>query len=207
MALNLATLNVRGLRDSSKCTHLLGELKNLGVDVAAVQETHFTCGADCRVLESDFNVFSAYSSRTSAGVSLLVGRSLDADVDVVFAGDGGRLVVADVAVKSFKFRLVAVYVPNIVAERVSFFLRLAPFLDDTKRLVLMGDWNAILDPKIDKVGWGARRTGRSDSSLVGLMTHHNLVDRFRQDHPGREMWTWLNSSRSAKLGSYLDSVS
>ena len=67
---------------------MLAELKNLGVDVAAVQETHFPCGADCRVLESDFNVFSAYGSRTSAGVSLLVGRSLDADVDVVFAGDG-----------------------------------------------------------------------------------------------------------------------
>ena len=82
MALNLATLNVRGLRDSSKYTRLLGELKNLGVDVTAVQETHFTCGADCRVLESDFNVFSAYISRASAGVSLLVGRSLDADVEL-----------------------------------------------------------------------------------------------------------------------------
>ena len=57
------------------------------------------------MLESDFNVFSACGSRCSAGVSLLVGRSLEADVDVVFAGDGGRLVVADVAVKSFKFRL------------------------------------------------------------------------------------------------------
>ena len=59
MALNLATLKVRGLRDSSKCTRLLDELKNLGVDVAAVQETHFTCSADCLVLESDFSVFSA----------------------------------------------------------------------------------------------------------------------------------------------------
>ena len=204
MALNLATLNVRGLRDPGKCTRLLGELKTLGVDVAAVQETHFTCGADCRVLESDFNVFSANGSRTSVGVSLLVGRSLDADV--VFAGDGGRLVVADVAVKSFKFRLVAVYAPNIVVERVSFFRRLAPFLDDTKRLVLMGDWNAILDPKIDKVGRGARRVGRCESSLAGLMTRHDLVDRFRLDHPGREMWTGLDSSPSAKVGSYLDRV-
>ena len=95
MALNVASLNVRGLRDSSKCARLLGELKNIRVDVAAVQETHFTCDADCRVLVNDFNVFSAYGSRASAGVSLLVGRSLDADVDVVFAGDGGRLVVAD----------------------------------------------------------------------------------------------------------------
>ena len=47
MALNLASLKVRGLRDSNKCTHLLGELKNLGVDVAVVQETHFTCDVGC----------------------------------------------------------------------------------------------------------------------------------------------------------------
>ena len=155
MALNLASLNVMGLRDSSKCARLLGELKNLRVDVAAVHETHLICAVDCRILENDFNVFSAYSSRSSTGVCLLVGHSLDADVNVVFAGDGGQLVVADVAVKSFKFRLVAVYPPNIAVERISFVCRLAPFLDDTKRLVLMGDWNAILDPKIDKVGWGA----------------------------------------------------
>ena len=206
MTLNLATLNVKGLRDSSKCARLLGELSNLVVDVAAVQETHFTCGADCPVLESNFKVFSVYDSHASAEVSLLVGCSLDADVDVVFAGDGGRLVVADVAVKSFKFRLVAVYTPNIAAERISFFRRLAPFLDDTKRLVLMGDWNAIRDPKIDKVGRVARRTGRCDSSLVGLMTRYDLVDRFRLDHPGREMWTWLDRLPSSKVGSYLDRV-
>ena len=121
IALILATLNVRGPRDSSKCARLLAELKNLSLNVAAVQETHFICTADCLVLESDFNILSAYGSRSSAGVSLLVGRSLDADVDVVFAGDGGRLVVADVAVKSFKFRLVVVYAPNIAMERVSFF--------------------------------------------------------------------------------------
>ena len=152
-----------------------------------MQKTHFTCGADCRVLESDFNVFSAYGSCASARVSLLDGRSLGADVDVIFAGDGGRLVVADVAVKSFKFRLIAVYASIIAAERISFFRRLAPFLDDTKGLVLMGDWNAILDPKIDKVGRGACRLGRCKSSLAGLMTRHDLVDRFRLDHPGREM--------------------
>ena len=168
MALNLVKLNVRGLRDSSKCARLLAELKNLRVDVAAVQKTHFICAEECRVLENEFNVFSADGSRSSSGVSLLVGRSLDADVDVVFAGNGDRLVVADVSVKSFEFRLVAVYVPNIAVERVSFFRRLARFLGDTKRLVLMGDWIGILDPKIDKVGRGASRLGRCESSLVGL---------------------------------------
>ena len=53
---------------------------------------------------------------------------------------------------------------------------------------------------------GARRLGRCESSLVGLMTHHELVDWFCLDHPGQEMWTWLDSSPSAKVGSYLDRV-
>ena len=144
-----------------------------------------------------------FSQHTAAAV--LVGHSLDADVDV-FAGDGGRLVVADVAVKSFKFRLIAVYAPNIAVERVSFFCRLAPFMDDSKQLVLMGDRNAILNPKIDKVGRGACMLRRCESSLFDLMTHHELVDRFRLDHQEREMWTWQDSSTSAKVGSYLDRV-
>ena len=51
--------------------------------------------------------------------------------------------------------------------------------------VLMGDWNAILDPKIDKVGQGDSRLGRCESSRINLMAHHDLVDRFRRDHQER----------------------
>ena len=38
------------------------------------------------------------------------------------------------------------------------------------------------------------------------MTCHDLVDRFYLDHRGWKMWTWLDSSPSAKVGSYLDRV-
>ena len=122
MALNVD----RGLRDASKCAHLLLnsrtlELSNLCVDVAALQVTHFICKADCRVLKDDFVFYSAFGSRFAAGVSLLVGSSLDAIVNVVFAGDGGRLLVADVAVKTYEFQIAAVHVPNSTAERRSSF--------------------------------------------------------------------------------------
>ena len=103
LALNLATSNVRGLRDPNKRALLLGERSNLSVDVAALQEAHVTCAADCRVLENDYVVLLAYGSRSSAGVSLLIGCSLNADVNLVHTDDGGRLVVADAAFKSFEF--------------------------------------------------------------------------------------------------------
>ena len=66
MTLNLATLNVRGLRDSSKCARLLAELKNLILIVTAVQETHFVCAADCRVLEKTLT----FSQHTAAAPGL-----------------------------------------------------------------------------------------------------------------------------------------
>ena len=84
-------------------------------------------------------VFSAFRSHCSAGVSLLLGRSLKAIVNLVFAGDGSRQVVADVAIKSFEFRVVVGYAPNCIGERHSFFRRLGPFLDDLKRQVSVGD--------------------------------------------------------------------
>ena len=80
-----ASVNVRGLGDLSKWAHLL-ELLNLCVNIDAVQETHFICVEDCRMLEYDFVVFSAFGS---AGVSFLVGRSLNAIINLVFADDGG----------------------------------------------------------------------------------------------------------------------
>ena len=205
MALNVASLNARGLRDASKSAHLLAELSNLCVDVAAVQETHFVCVVDCRVLKDNFVVYLAFGSRFGAEVSLLVGRSLDAIVNVVFAGDGGRLLVADVAVKTFEFRIAAVHVPNSATERRSSLRRLASFLDASRRTVLMGDWNTILDPNIDRASRGASSLARCDSGLSDFLTEFDLVDRYRLD-PGKEMWTWIGSSSSGQVRSYLDRV-
>ena len=84
-----------------------------------MQETHFTCAADCRVLENHYVVLSAHGSHGSVEFSLLIGRSLNAITNLVLAEDRDRLVVADV-VKSFGFWVVAVYAPNIAAERISF---------------------------------------------------------------------------------------
>ena len=207
MALNVASIDVRGLRDTSKCTHLLAELSKLCVNVAAVQETHFTCETDCRVLVDDFVVYSAFGSRLSAGVSLLVGRNLDAIVNVVFAGDGGQLLVADVAAKTFEFRIAVVYATNIAAKRRLFLRRFGSFLDASKRTVLVGDWNAILDPNIDRASRGASALARCDSGLSEFLTEFDLVDRYRLDHTGREMWTWIgNRTPSGQAQSYLNRV-
>ena len=189
-----------------QCAHLLAERSNLCVDVTAVRETHFTSEADCQVLENDFVVYSAFGSHLSAGFSLLFGRSLDAIVNDVFAGDGGRLLVADVAMKTFEFRIAAVYAPITAAERHPFFRRLESFLDASKRTVLVGDWNAILDPNIDRASRGASGLAKCDSSLFDFLTEFDLIDRYRLDHPRREMWTWIGNWPSGQVRSWTKKI-
>ena len=195
MVLNVATLNVRGLWDASKCAHLFAEISNLCGDVAAVQETYFFCEADCRVLEDDFVIYSAFGSRLSAGVSLLVGRSFDAIVNVVFAGDGGRLLVTDDAWKTFEFRIAAVYAPNSAAVLSAVGVLPGCLEAGSSR----GDWNAILDPNIDRAGRGASGLAKCEGSLFDFLTEFDLIDRYRLVHPGREMWMWLGNSPSGQI--------
>ena len=78
------------------------------------------------------------------------------------------------------------------------------FFEVSKRLVLMGDWNAIFDPKLDKGGWGASGSDRCEISLTDLFAEHDLVDRFRLDNPGRVIWMWLGDSPFGQIRSYLD---
>ena len=83
---------------------------------------------------------------------------------------------------------------------------LLSFLNASKRIVPVGDWNAILDPNIDWAGRSVSGSSRCDSSLFDFLTEFDLIDRYRLDHPGREMWTWIGSSPSGQVRSYLDRV-
>ena len=144
-------------------------------------------------------VFSAFGSHCSAEVSLLVGRGHNVTVNLVFADDGGWQVVADVAVKRFKFQGVVVYAPNYTGERLSFFRRFEVVSSN-------GQLDAIIEPKIDKARQGASGSDRSESSLIDLPAEHNLVNRFRLDYLRREMWTLIHSLPSVQNRFYLDTV-
>lgn len=59
-------------------------------------------------------------------------------------------IAANITVKSGSFPVVVVYAPSNQTRRVLQFRLLEPFLANPARLVLIGDWNAIQDPKLDK---------------------------------------------------------
>ena len=64
VALNLTTLNARGLNDPSKSVRLLDELSNLRIGVAAVQKTHFSVGCWRTIMPSFQHMAAAAALRS-----------------------------------------------------------------------------------------------------------------------------------------------
>lgn len=59
-------------------------------------------------------------------------------------------IASKIAVKNGSFPVVVVDAPSNQTERVLQFRLLGSFLANPARLVLLGDWNVIQDPKLDK---------------------------------------------------------
>ena len=77
MTFNLANINVW------KMMQELSVLRNCCIDVATVQETHFIYKRDNKVMEPSYVIISAFGYHFRAEVSMLIGYSLDADVNGV----------------------------------------------------------------------------------------------------------------------------
>ena len=68
----------------------------------------------------------------------------------------GRLCVLDVTIKDKAFWLIEVYGPNAISKLPAFFRRIDPYVIPSKRVILAGDWNTVLDPNLDR---GTSSTG------------------------------------------------
>ena len=150
MDLRLASLNGRGLRSESKRSQLLLYLQRRGIDICCLQETHFDSNFHEGILSRGYLSFSACFDGRSRGVTWLVSRRLDALCALVLSDPAGRLCVLDVTIKDKAFRLIGVYGPNVTSELPAFFRRIEPYVVPSKRVILVADWNAVLDPNLDR---------------------------------------------------------
>ena len=154
------------------------------------------------ILSRDYLSFSAYFDDRSRSVTWLISRCLDATCALVLSDPVGRLCILDVTIKDKAFRLIG---PNVTSELPAFFRRIEPYVP-SKRVILVGDWNAVLDPNLDR---GAITVGTNTLDarhFCDFVQRLDLVDKFRERHPNKIACTWTGRGASAQLYSYLDRV-
>ena len=206
MDLGLASLNGRGLRSDSKRYHLRLYLQRRDIDICCLQVTRFDSNFHEDILSRDYLSFSAYFDGRSRGITWLVSRRLVATCVLVLSDPAGRLCVLDVAIKDKAFWLIGVYGPNAISELPDFFRRIEPFVIPSKRVILVGDWNAVLDPDLDRGAISAGTNTLDARYFREFVERLDLVDKFRERHPNKIAWTWTGSGASDQLYGYLDLV-
>ena len=194
-ALNVATINVRGLRDNLKRKHVLNFLKNSKHHIIGLQETHQSA-SDRKKWKKQWDGESVWCHQIhsgNAGVAILFKKYLNVHVIDSEEDYNGRILRTLVEIDGLKFQILNIYGPNptTVEESESFFDEINDFAIDDVPCILLGDFNMVFDLNKDRAGGTPRplHTYGKDS-LQEFLDRHTLKDVWRDLYPDGLKFTW-----------------
>ena len=166
--LNIATLNVQRITSSERVLQVIDFVRHRNLDIIALQEVCFaslpSCVCDYKLLVNPYSV--------RGGTAFLSKTSLDFAMHS--AADSGRIMIGQIGSVS----IINVYAPsgNTYARDRKMFFRneLVPYLNGLKRLVMLGDFNAVTRVE-DRMDNGTH-SGKPDPDLRSLIAAFDLTD-------------------------------
>lgn len=148
-SLRVGTLNVRGLSARRKQCQLNRLFVEKDLDIVAVQESKIESEdqTECmvRLFESRYNVCVSHAVGNSGGCLLFLRKSIG-NVEKVISCEIGRLIVCDFLFSSYKFRVLCIYAPNKVEDRLVFFENISQYVTTDRLVILLGDFNCVCAP-------------------------------------------------------------
>jgi len=192
--LNLATLNVNGLRLSDKRGGVLRWLWSLpaSVDVVCLQETHCVSEEECRLWFSATGLLSVVSpgSRHACGCVVLYRPHLS--LVRSWKDDDGRLAFCEFSFRGEVFRVLCLYAPNRNPARDEFLERVSDRVDPSVPTIVCGDFNTVFDRGLDRSGSDPLDSSRDSSAVLSCFFDDSCVfDAWRSLHPDVRAFTWM----------------
>jgi len=212
MNLRLATINVRGLMNDSKRSKFFRYLKSLCISthyIFFVQETHCPGVQEASRWTTQWGgkaLFTTFSS-SSCGVAILFSPRLIISLSSPVLDSNGRYIAVNCVISlniELNLHLLCIYAPNTPSDRVPFFDSLSSLAppNSSSSTIIAGDFNCILDPKLDKVG-GNHDSGSEGSLELSFFTDSLMTrDSFRILHPDLVSTTY----RSNSVGTRIDRI-
>ena len=191
--LSLVTLNVNGIRNTTKRRRIFQFCRLLRVDVILLQETHISCESDVHLWSFEWGggLFASFGSEKSCGTVILVSPKLVDCVGKVEKDHEGRVVCIHLKFPCGELVVCNVYAPNRPTCRKDFFTVLSSFVPGRANCILGGDFNCVPHSALD------RRSRKSSSCCtVGMVeldlfvNHRDLVDMWRFQNPQLVACTW-----------------
>ena len=198
LSFDILSWNVRGLEDYQKRRKLFNWVKKHTSKNAIVfmQETHSSdkAGKQWEQLWRGSIKFS-HGTTSSKGVLIAFSENLEFNITKEFTDQNGRYIVRQVDIQENPYVLIHYYVPNLETQQVSALDELTKVLSNLElkentNLILGGDFNLILNVKLDADGRNPTLKSNSMKSLNILTMENDLVDIWRIRNPESNRYTW-----------------
>ena len=164
--------------------------------IVFMQETHSSdkTGKQWEQLWRGSIKFS-HGTTSSKGVLIAFSESLEFNITKEFTDQNGRYVVLQVDIQENPYVLINYYAPNLETQQVSVLDELTKVLSNLElkentNLILGGDFNLILNLKLDADGGNPTLKSNSMKSLNILTMENDLVDIWRIRNPESNRYTW-----------------
>ena len=210
-SLIIESINCRGIRDRKKRTDIFLKAKEDHINILCLQETHLK-KEDLNTIVEDWNVqfYIAGKHTNAGGVLIAVEKNFEYKCHKDISDSQGRYVILDLEITGVaRFLLINLYAPN--NDDPNFFENLFNTVEnsDTKNLILVGDWNLVLDFNIDTHNYKKENNTKAKETVLKYIEKLDLIDIWRKTQDNTKGFTWRQNfyRKLARLDFFLISES
>lgn len=193
--LTISSLNCQGLGDLQKRRDVFHFLRKKSHNIYCLQDTHFNEKLE-KYVASEWGyqcVFASYQSN-ARGVAILFNNNFEFKINKVERDVNGNFIVISLKTMDREIILVSIYGPN--RDNPKFYESLKERINnyDSQNLLLVGDWNLVLDPYLDYDNYSNINNPKAKETVENMIIELNLTDVWRENNPQTKRFTWRRTS-------------
>ena len=206
--MNIVSFNVNGISNERKRKIIFKKILDLKC-IAFLQETHsFETNENKWKNEWPGNIMFSHGESNSKGVCILIPPDIDYDVQDKITDNEGRLLILKIKINNSIYILCNIYAPTrdnkLAQNNFITFLKNTINQFDNENIIIGGDFNLYLNPKLDKLD---SMSNKSDnpvyrSEVLSMLDSLDLNDAWRSLYPQTRRYTWHSRGRSSRLDNF-----
>ena len=193
--LKIASLNVRGLKNTIKQSAIVNSLKSLNIDIICLQDTHLIQIEENNLkLEWSGPCFFAEGTNNSKGMCIMFNKDfMSNQISIIYKND--RVLLCSLNIGAETFFICNIYAPNEVPHKKLFYRTLISIIRDNldeqqqKHLFLVGDFNCVMNNSLDVIS-GHPHSVDAVKCLNQATQDLELIDVWRKHNKTEKNYTW-----------------
>uniref|UniRef100_A0A803SNV6 Reverse transcriptase domain-containing protein n=1 Tax=Anolis carolinensis TaxID=28377 RepID=A0A803SNV6_ANOCA len=188
------TNNVNGWNSPCKRKMIMRQIMKGKYDIISIQETHISQRHGAHLVNKSLgNEFYASDIKKKRGVVTYVNNNIPAELR--FKDTEGRAVGVEITIDNQKILICNIYAPNGPKTKFVKYLREQILNTHLENVIILGDFNGVIDPKMDK-SINKRRSKDTQSTLpknfISLKEEFDLLDVWRLRNPNVKDYTFFS---------------